>query len=171
MSGIFPKIKGKKHDCARIAINSYGLIASSRIHKHPTDEIQKLNRALSLTLSINDSVRVNRTISVIIKFADDIAEDEKLGPWGFSFDILLNDKKMPISLHEEKTIIRNLESRLERLSRSNEKSRQVIFATESAALRLASYYRRKASAIDLQKVLSTYCFYWSVLIQTDPEVL
>jgi hypothetical protein len=150
------KERKEASDCSRIAIDSYALIASCRIHKHPTDVIQKLNRALSLALSINDSVMVNRTISAIIKFEDDIAEDEKLGLWGFSFDILLNDKKMPISLHDEKTIIRNLESRLERLSRSAERSSQSVFATESAALRLASYYRRKESDGDLQRVLTEY---------------
>jgi len=126
---------------AHTIIDSTIAVATQGRHKSGTDVITKLERALLVALSINDSERVEKLRDTIIQYEDSIAEDMKPGMWGFAFDLLLKNKKIPISEEIKQKIIQDLEDRLSKLSDTSNKNNLDPWAAEAAALRLAGYYR------------------------------
>lgn len=110
-------------------------VAETDAYKHPLDAIKKGKRALMLGLALNDPRLTTRAKSAIIDLERRVAEDDKPGLWGFSFDLLLGEKKVGLSEKEEERLIEDLEGRLLRLKDGDP------WACEGAALRLAKYYR------------------------------
>ena len=134
------KISGEKphYSIAQIFADSVMEIAEKDLHKDPVNVIKKLERALSLLLAINDKRRIEKIKKVIISYENKIAEDDKPGLWGFSYNLLVKDKKIQLSGDEETEIIRSLEQRFERLLNNRN-----IEAAKKAAILLADYYKRK----------------------------
>lgn len=148
--------KSAAPEMARIVIDGTISIAAGRVHKYEVDVITKLGRALSLALSLNDSKRVAKVRDAIISYEDTIAEDDKRGLCGFAFDLLLEDKRIPLFEGQEEKIISELEARLERVSDTSDKSKLDPFASEATGLRLARYYRKKDKGDDVKRVLQRY---------------
>lgn len=134
-------------------VDSTIAIATQGCHKYETDVITKLERALFVALSINDSERINKLRDTIIQYEDSIADDKKPGLWGFSFDLLLKNKKIPISEKIQQKIIQDLEDRLAKLSDTSNKTNLEPWAAEAAALRLAGYYRSLNQTESIRNVL------------------
>jgi len=107
------------------------------LHKYDVDVIKKLERALSLALSINDGKRVNKLVDVIINYEEKIAEDGKPGLWGFPYELLVKNKKVQLSINKEQKIVNELEKRLERLLKGNNH-----WAAKRAVVLLVDYYLR-----------------------------
>ncbi len=128
-------------------------IAKQNCHKYETDVIKKLERALFVALSINDSVRIENLRDSIIQYEVNISEDKKPGLWGFSFDLLLKNKKIPISDQVKQKIIQDIENRLTKLSDTTNKNNLEPWAAESAALRLAGHYRSINQKQNIKRVL------------------
>lgn len=133
--------KSPHYSLAHTIVDSTIAIATQNCHKYETDVITKLERALSVALSINDSERINNLRDTIIKYEDKIGQDKKPGLWGFSFDFLIKNKKISISDALRHKIIQDLENRLSKLSDISQKENLEPWAAEAAALRLAGYYR------------------------------
>jgi len=131
------KIKGEKphYTIAQIFIDSVIELAEKNLHRYPTDTIKKLERALSLALSINDKERIDKLIDTIINYEEKVAEDHKPGLWGFSYKLLVKNKKAQINVDKEQKILRDLEERFERLLKGNN-----YCAAESAGYLLINYY-------------------------------
>lgn len=112
----------------------------------------KLKYALSLSIQVNDQDRILKAANMLIQYENEIAEDDKPGLWGHSFESLLDNKK--ISLHNGtiEEIVRNIEERLARLSDSRSSSHNA-WAVERAALLLAKYYRKHGAISDVRRVL------------------
>jgi hypothetical protein len=141
---------------AHIVIDSTILMASKQSHKYAVHVITKLERALSLAISINDNPRIARVAQTILDFEDVIAEDSKRGLWGFSYDLLWNNRKVNLDEEQRSKILSDLESRLQRISKISKDSTPDPWAAEAAALRLASHYRKENRPGEARRVLTLY---------------
>lgn len=124
-------------------------IAEQKSLKYDVHGIKKLKRALSIAISLDSAELIQRTKEAILKYEDLIAEDSKPGLWGFSFDLLVGNKKVNLSGEEEIEIIDALEARLQRLKDGEP------WPCEPAAERLARYYRAKGLEGDCSRVIKT----------------
>jgi hypothetical protein len=152
----FTNIIKEESPCFTIAhtiADNTAVIAIQNCHKYETDVIKKLERALFVALSINDSERIEKMRDSIIQYETDISEDKKPGLWGFSFDLLLKSKKIKISDETKQKIIQDLENRLTKLSDTADKNNLEPWAAEAAALRLAEYYRSTNQKESIERVL------------------
>lgn len=138
---------------AHTIVDSTIEIAKSNCHKYETDIITKLERALVVAISINDPERINNVRDIIIQYEDNISEDSKPGLWGFSFDLLLKNKKVTVAEDTKDKIIQDLEKRLEKLSDPTDKEKLDPWAAEAAALRLAKHYRSLNQKEDVERVI------------------
>lgn len=144
------------HRIASIAIDAAIETAKRRLHKHDVFTIKKLRRALDLALSLNDKNRIAKVRDAIIEFEDAIAQDELPGTWGFAFDTLIGNKRIPITDKQVRHIIESLESRLTRLHDSPSPGTTEITAAESAALKLERHYQAYQNSTDARRVIRTY---------------
>lgn len=144
------KVKKEKpaYSIAQIFVDSVIEIAKKDLHKCDVDVITKLERALSLALSINDGERINKLVDAVINYEEKIAEDDKPGLWGFSYELLVKNKKVSLSKEKEQKIIKELEKRFERLLKGSNH-----WAAKRAAILLADYYFRVGNSIKVKDVL------------------
>ena len=144
------KVKGEKphYSIAQIFIDLIVEIAGKNLHKYNVDVIKKLERALFLALAINDSRRINKLIDTIINYEEKIAEDDKPGLWGFSYELLVKNKKVKLSKDKELEIISDLENRFERLLKGNNH-----WAAKRAADLLVDYYSRLGEKEKIKDIL------------------
>jgi len=149
------KIKGTKpnYTMAIMTIENIIEIANKDLQKDQINVINKSKRALSLALSLNNKELISKVKNAIIAYESRVAEDDKPGLWGFSFDLLLKNKNVSLTPEEKDRIIQDLEDRLSRLSSSSEHN---FWAAENAALRLADYYLLTDKKEDAKRVLLTY---------------
>ncbi|ACK72546.1 conserved hypothetical protein [Gloeothece citriformis PCC 7424] len=145
------KATGKKPDYSAAVIYCEALlkIAECKIHKYEVDIIEKLERALFIATSINNQNLIEKSKEEILDYESLVAEDSKPGLWGFSFDLLVNNKKVNLSEAKEKEIIDTLEARLQRLKDSDP------WDCEEAAERLGRYYRRKGLKEECSRIIKT----------------
>jgi len=137
------KVKGEKphYTIAQIFVDCVIEIAEKDLHRNPIDVIKKLKYALSLALSINDKARIKKLAETIISYEEKIAEDEKPGLWGFSYEFLVRNKKVRLDKEVEQKIVRDLEERFERLIKGKDH-----WAAKRAALLLVDYFKNKDSS-------------------------
>jgi hypothetical protein len=143
-------------EMAHIVISSTMDATSRGLVKHGVDGKTKLARALSIALAISDHARVNEVRDAIVAYEDAVARDDALGLWGFSYDLIVDDKKVDKSSKLEAKIIDDLENRLTRLCAVREGKPVDAWGAEFAALRLAKYYRRNNRTEDVRRVLLAY---------------
>lgn len=122
-------------------------IAEEKNYKYEIEGIQKLERAIFLACSLNNSQLIKKAKNTILNFEDLISVDNLPGLWGFSFDLLVMNKNVVLSDDEEKKIIDNLESSLQRLKNADP------WVCEHAAERLARYYRSKGKDKESNRVI------------------
>lgn len=115
---------------------------------YPLDCKKKIKRALDLCLKSNNVEKLELTIEAIIDLENKIAEDSKLGLWGFSFKWSLLDYKNKINItpEAENKIVGNLEERLKRVKKD-------LWAVEHAVSLLADYYANERDEKNLMRVL------------------
>lgn len=141
---------------AQIAIDATIEVANHRLHKYDVSTIKKLRRALGLALSLNDENRVAQVRDTIIEFEDMVAEDDLPGKWGFAFEALIENKKVPTTKEQVNRIIDSLESRLARFHDRPSPGTTEITASEAAALKLEDYYQSVQNSNDAKRVIRTY---------------
>lgn len=135
------KIKGEKphYTIAQIFIDSILEIVKKDLYTYEIYLLKnKLKRALSLALTINDEERIKKLKEEIIKYEQKIAKDELPGTWGYSYELLIKNENIELTEEEEKMIIENLEERMERLLRKKDH-----FSAEHAVKSLVDYYKNK----------------------------
>jgi len=148
------KITGKKPSpaIAQIFIDAVIEITEKNLSKYENNVITKLGRALSLALSINDKGRLNSLVDTIISYETKIAEDDKPGLWGFSYELLLNNKKIKKLLKDkEQIIINDLEQRFNRLLNSENQ-----WALQRVSLLLADYYSKTGDKEKAKEVIQKF---------------
>lgn len=122
-------------------------VAQERNHEYAVDIIQKLERALFIATSFKNKELITSAKEIILDYERFVAEDSKPGLWGFSFDLLIDNKKVVLSTEEEIEVIGSLEDRLNRLKDGT--------ICEKAAERLARYYRSKGLEEECSRVVRT----------------
>lgn len=137
--------------------------------KYPSVEGKfKLSRALNVALQVSDIDCINRVIDEIIKFEDLYAEDEKLGSWGFSYDLLIADKKVFKFLAADiiQHIIEKLEKRFDRL-----KDLKIdVYASNHAVERICDYYINRHVPQDRNQVKKFISIYTERVLQSAKHV-
>lgn len=144
-------------EMARIAIDSYIESIESHRYEHSSLTLGKAKRALTISLSLSDANRIERSRDALVALEEEVAQDDSLGLWGFSFDILMDSQRSRIPLPDatRERIVASLEARLARFtSRRGEEYHPR--GAEAAALRLAGYYRRVNRQADVVRVLRAY---------------
>lgn len=144
--------KNPSHHIAIIYIESLIRIVEDRL-QNGIDLIRKIERAISVAISINNKELINKSKEVILALEDEIGENDKPGLWGFSFDVLLDNSKSQLSKLEQTRILQKLEQRLVDVTSENELN---TWASECIIKRLAPYYRKKNKLNDAQRVLRTH---------------
>jgi len=140
-------------EMARIRIDSVIEIAATDAHLYNTETIRKLRHAISLAISLNDQDRIETCRDAILSYEDKVAEDDKLGLWGFSYDVLWGNKKVELTDDQKAKIIGDLEDRLERVCGSSRTEAIDPWPAESAAIRLARHYRAVNRPEEVRRVL------------------
>lgn len=133
----------------------------------------KLSRALNVALSLgaNETPRAAAIRDATIAYEEANATQGELGTWGFAFDLLLEGQKNRLLTDDqERRLIDSLESRLAHAANSQPPDFNP-FGAESAALRLARYYRRSDRHEDLRRVMNTYVQAWIKIAQDAMPML
>lgn len=148
----FSETVGKKKDfkMAQAVIDNNITIVKERLYNNEFSALSKLERGLYLALKLSDKVRIKTIKELILEFEDAIAEDEKPGTWSFSFDLLLKNR-IDLTAAERSKIISDLEERVKRL-RSN--ANPEPWSVETAAIRLAGYYKKSGNSTKVSKILN-----------------
>jgi len=144
------KIKGKRahHRFAQIFIDSVIEISRKNLHTFNTKMIKKFKRALNIALAYNDKERIKKLIDAITAYEEKIAEDDKPGLWGFSYELLVKNKKVPLSKPKENRIVEDLERRFDRLIKNND-----YWSARHATILLADYYSRRGDKEKTKAIL------------------
>lgn len=108
--------------------------------RYETDLITKIERAIQIAISLNANELIERAKQVTLELEDEIAENDKAGLWGFSFDLLIGQRKIDLTEEEEDKIIKTLELRFDELTSEEHLN---PWNAEASAERLAGYYRKK----------------------------
>lgn len=122
----------------------------SRNCKYETDLIIKIKRAVQVAISLNATDLIEKAKNATIELENEIAENEKPGLWGFSYDILVENRKVNLTLEEEKEIIKNLNLRFEELSKEPKLN---PWYAEAAAERIADYYRKNGKKQKVKNII------------------
>jgi hypothetical protein len=141
---------------AQITIDNILDIACRKCHKSEINIKVKLERALSLAISLNDISRIEAVRDAIIAYEDSVANDDWLGLWGFSYDLLWNNEKVSLTDDQKRKIIQNLETRLVRVSCPVKTENLNPWAAKEAALRLAKHYKNIGKNEDVKRVLNQF---------------
>lgn len=157
------RVAGKKPDIefARMIIDGNLEIPALISEANDTDSLiakillpKKLNRSLSLSISLGDQSRIRKSVETMIAYEDKIAKDDMQATWGFSFDNLMYAKKDVLTSDERAKLIYDLEKRLERITPEGGDSDH--WGVENIVNRLAPYYRKIGDAENSKRVVLKY---------------
>lgn len=143
-------------EMAWIRIDSIIEIAAQGGQEFEVQTIKQLEHALRVSVAINGPVRVERVRNAILAYADQVGEDDKPGLWCFVYDLLWDQKKVPLTEAQKAKIISDLEARLARVSDTSGDGPIDPWAAEAAAIRLAKHYRAEGRSEDVRRVLLKY---------------
>ena len=132
---------------AEICCKSLFDIAEGNHHKYAGNVIRKIDRALSLAITLNNPDLIEKGKNVTLRYENRISEDSKPGLWGFSYDLLVGNSKVGLPDKEELEIITDLEEKLNILSESDP------WVSEKAAERLIQYYNSQGKHEDRNRVI------------------
>ncbi len=141
------------YSMAQIVIDSSVEIAHRHCHAHEVHVIEKLGRALSLAIILNDDRRTRKTADAIIAYEDAVTDDSRLGLWGFAYDLLFENDKVQLTAAQRQKLIGDLEGHLQRASERANKDEIDPWEVDAAALRLARFYRKAGRGEDTKRVI------------------
>jgi hypothetical protein len=151
------RITGTKpsHKICTICINAIIEIANGDFHQFQTNVYDKLARGLSLALSLNNKVLIDKCKNALINYEKRHSKDKQLGLWGYSFDLLImGNHNIILTDAEENDIINELENKIQRQVNIEEGEQKAdVWAVEAAAKRLAKYYKSKQKHEDAKRVI------------------
>jgi len=150
---------GKKADVrfARIAIDSYVQIAKEKRCECVHECARRLERAMSIALSINDPTRLELVKNSLLALVQSFADHGKLAAWTHAYDLMARGRKGLFSSDQEHQIIGGLERCLSTFSdRTGNPEAYDPWQGKGIALRLAEYYWRKSRSSDAQRVVAAW---------------
>ena len=147
-------------------------VADRRLADHSTEALVMLERALNVCLSINDEARIKRVTESMINYEVATAQIEHQGTWGFSYDLLVENKKITLTEKQVGAIIGALEDKLAEAVEipDGQQTPRDPFAAQHAAIRLARHYRLDRTD-DVKRVLVAYAEAFKVMAQHASAML
>jgi len=147
--------KGADIEAARCLIDSTVKLVGFDRFKYPNNVVTKLTRALNVAVAINDQERLKSVAEAILRFEqkyDDLANSPS---WGFAYDLIIENPRVPHSSEQEQQIIEALHRRFtEAANTASEKFNP--HTVEEQAIRLARFYQKKNQHEQKSDVLATY---------------
>ena len=119
-----------------------------KLYKVAIYAVRKVTVALKIAIALNDDILINKTKAIILTLESLIAEDDKPGLWGFSFDLLVLKKNKLLTVAEENKIIQDLEKRLSVVMMSDAR------AAELLVQRLSLYYHKKQKPNEVDRTFN-----------------
>ena len=150
------KITGQNpsHETCRLYVKSLIDQANGDYHKYEVNTFRKLRRAIALCISLNDDSLIKDCKEAIINFEIRHSQDTKPGLWGYSFDLLIGNKRVSLTEEEENNIIQELEQKLSRLTKQDTEGQKIDpWTAEAAAERLGIYYRKTQKNEEVSRVI------------------
>lgn len=156
---------------AQARIDSIIEIAESNSHKYEQHTILLLKHGLNLALSIRNADRISNVKNAILQYEINfIKGDMVYHEWSISYDQLLCNKKINLSLDEESGIISRIEGRLNNLVQHSPSKYIDVEAIKAAAQRLANYYRKMNNPTKKQQALGKYAAAVIQIAKTDNAI-
>ncbi len=152
------KITSEKREIkyAHLAIDQY-ILSSQIVNENTRMQARRhLERALELSISINDNGRIESVKKAMFNLFDKIATPSEAGTWPFLFDSLYQNKKVSLSEDEKNKIIASLEDILKKTSDPAIKDQFNPWAAQSAAERLEIYYRKNEKLEQAKRAILQY---------------
>lgn len=146
------KVTGKKanYSYAISHIEANLEIATKRNHKLRSTVFDKLERAISLSISLRNTKLTQKAIDIYWEYEKSFNYELKGGFWGWSMGLHLNKKEVSFSEVQLKEMVRDLEKRLALFVDLKGDS---IEGIEKAVLLLANYYQKEDRETDFQRAL------------------
>ncbi|MBV5123664.1 DUF4209 domain-containing protein [Bacillus halotolerans] len=141
--------ESKNYKMAQEVIDNNIIIIREKLYSDDFSAKSRLERGLNLALILNSKKRLNIIKELIFELEDSIPDDQ--GSWGFSFDLLLDNKYIDLTDRERSKVINDLEERILRLRTSKD---PVPWAVEAAAIRLARHYKKSENFQGISRVLN-----------------
>jgi len=143
------------YEYAQIAIDAYVEATQKKLCTSNIEGVQWLNRALDLSLSLNDKNRKTQVVDAMFEFYEKSVDPHHVGVWVFMFDTLYG--KDLVNAEKEKRIIADLEKMLERTSSKGPNPDEFNpHGAQAAAERLAQHYKRQGDRANVERVITTY---------------
>jgi hypothetical protein len=143
------------HEFALIAIDCYIAATEKRLFKMEMEGVGWLRRALHLALIFKDESRIKGTIAALFNFYDAVFKPRLVGVWIVPFDLLYEHQRF-LTPDQQKRIVDDLEKMLALTSGGGKPEEFDPHATQAAAERLATHYRRKQDPDSVKRVFRTY---------------
>lgn len=141
---------------AHAVIDSTIKFIELRLYRYELSGISSLGRALSIALAINDKVRISAVIQAILDYEDLIAESIATGTWGFSYDLILSNKKVGAEEKTKERILLALEKRFAEACLDPVLDSRKLEIAKHAMARLLSFYRRLDRRDEIRRIATTY---------------
>ncbi len=125
-------------------------LIDKKVYKHINIALDKLDRALNLSLSVNNPDLQEKVKSTYIKLFKETKEDEH-HLYNHLFNIFIKQNKSVLTDQEEEYIVDELETHL-----TNMQEKGDLFEVEKSSLNLAYYYRANNKIEDSKRVLKVY---------------
>lgn len=149
-------------------IDSLIQVAEDRAHSDPYQTFERIRWAMFLSILYNQNQFISRIKNAVIAYERE-QPDNSPGYWGHSFEILIDNKKVNLSLEDENNIIDNLELRLKRLT-GQTTAEIKPWVAEEAAKYLAGYYKKKDKINDVRRVLQLVERAYNLIIENAPSM-
>lgn len=140
----------RNHEIGFEYVNSLIETVEQRICQHKIELITKIKRAMQVAVSLKATELIERAKLVTIELENDIAENDKPGLWGFSFDLLVGNKKINLTQEEEESIIKVLELRFDEFTSEEQLN---PWNAEASVKRLVNYYRKKRNDEEVKRLI------------------
>ncbi len=125
-------------------------LIDKKAYKNISIALDKLDRALNLSLSVNNPDLQAKVKSIYIKLFKETKENEH-HLYNHLFNIFIKQNKSVITAQEEQYIVDELETHLINMQEKGD-----LFEVEKSSLNLAYYYRANNKIEDSKRVLKVY---------------
>lgn len=142
-------------DAAIYAIDTYLEMVQNQTYSRNFEGVRYLSRAFSLSIAVNDSDRLDRAREMILR---NEREDFESGGsfYGYSFDLMISNKKARLTEEQEHEIIQTLEDRLDQLGSGDFSDGYSPVDAEELTERLVKYHETRGNKDRKKEVLRNY---------------
>lgn len=132
--------------------------------------IHLCERALTIALSISNTLRIQRSKEVLLDLFAKSQEPGHMGCWCIAYDALIGTRKVGLTTEEQRCLIAGLERMLKACSTDGEPAFDPL-AAQAAAERLARHYERQGAKTAAKRVIRTYGMaFEAVAAKADPAL-